>query len=81
MLLHMTAILSRTTESLSTSIGTPRSSCTSDMLNLVVDWWEHNDRDLGRDVGLQSDGYVDGLWSNGVDVPLIYTKGTIDFGK
>ena len=48
------------------------------MLNLVVDWWDHNDRNLGRDVGLQSDGYVDRLWGNGVDIPLIHIIGTID---
>jgi len=82
MLLHMTAVLSRTTESISASVRTLAISCNSNMLNLIVDLRHHGcDRDMGMDAGLGSDGYVHGMWGNSVDVALIHFMEAIDIGK
>lgn len=82
MLLHMTTELPRTTEGARTPVRTLGKSSDGNMVDLAVDWRDHGcARDLGRDVGLRSDGYVDRLWGNDVDIPLIHAIGTIDVVK
>jgi len=81
-LLHMTAELSRTTEGARAPGRTLGKSSDSDVVDLAVGRRDHGcDRDLGRDLGLRSDGYVGDPWGNGVDIPLIHAMGTIDVVK
>ena len=80
-LLHMTAELSRTTECARAPVRTLGKSSDGDVVDLVVDRRDHGGgRDLGRDVGLRDDGYVDSP-VHGLDIPLIQLMEAIEVGK
>jgi len=82
MFLHMTAELSRTTEGASAPVRTLGKSSDTGVVDLAVNRRDTRcDSDLGRDVGLRSDGYIDGLWVNGVDISRFDTLNAIDVGK